>query len=128
MSNLTKTLLLSIVLASSATAWATVIASGDTITQTGGTGGGAGGCAALNNVDTVRVSISAGNGAAFVCNAANVGVGVASSRGRGNIYSIHSQGGNTIIATPNGSRFADVAAAATAADTQAQNALDLAGT
>lgn len=128
MSNLTKTLLLSIVLGSSVAAWAQTIVSTNTITQTSD-GGGTYTCAALNAVDTVRVSISAGNGAAFACNAANVGVAVASSRGRGNIYRIHSQGGNTIQAFPNeGGRFATTAAAATAADTHAANALADAGT
>lgn len=127
MSKLTKTLILSAILSTSVIAWAQTIASGNTITQTAG-GGGTYTCDALNGADTVRVSVSAGNGAAFACNTANVGVGVANYKGRGNVYSIHSQGGNTIVATPNGSRFANVAQAAAAADTAAAARLVEAGT
>jgi len=115
MSNLTKALLLSITLGSSAVVWAQTIVSGNTVAQTGGTYQ----CAALNNADTVTIAVSANNGAAFACNATNAALGVAAGKGRGNVYTIHSNGGNTITATAHGGRFQGATAAAVTADAAA---------
>ena len=134
MSKITKGLLLCSMLTSSTLLWAastSVTFTGPgTVTQAGGAGTPAStACNSLNGADTVTIAISANNGGGYACNGVNVGVAVASSKGRGIVYSTNSNGGNAINQTANGARFTDQAAAATASGARAVTEVDtLAGT
>ena len=119
MTKITKSLLLCTALTSASFAWATAavtFTSSGTVNQGGtavGTATNIGACSSLNNADYVTIALSANNGGGYACNSVNVGVAVASSKGRGIIYSTNSNGGNAVNQTTNsGGRFTGTASAA----------------